>query len=138
MFALDIISSRRFMVSTNSGLFVFDTPNVESSHPAISQSAMPVWEFRFNKNDTMLVPLAKVIRDAPRAHSNGRVIVWTGHKIVTLTACGEGYNLDSYKHNDMRATSLYGEGDISRTFVLGRAKREDNLNVLAVIWREFQ
>jgi hypothetical protein len=114
------------MVSTDSGLFVFDTPNVDSLQP-ITQPTMPVWEYRFNEKDTVLTPLVNVIRGAPQAHLDGCVVVWTGDKLVTLTPCSglEGYRIDSYKHNNIRAATAFGEGDISpgRMFWIGQQRK---------------
>jgi hypothetical protein len=103
---------------------VFHTPNFESSHPAI-QSIIPVWEHRFNKKNTIVTPLVKVICGTPQTHFDRRVVVWTGCKIQTLTLRDglDEYCLDSYRHKDIRAS--FGEADLSsgRLFWIGQKRK---------------
>ena len=102
------------MISTRRSLFVFDTPKVGSLQP-ITKPAMPVWEYRSKEKDTVFTPLIKVICGAPQAHLDGCVVVWTGNKLVTLTPRNgfEGYCVDSYKHNNIRAAGAFGRGNVS-------------------------
>ena len=102
------------MISTCCGLFVFDTPNAGSLQP-ITKPAMPVCEYRFSSKDTVFTPLIKIIFGAPQAHLDGCVVVWTGNKLVTLTPRNglEGYCVDFYKHNNIRAAGAFGRGDVS-------------------------
>lgn len=105
---------------------MFHTPNFESSHLAI-QSIMPMWEYRFNKKNTILTPLVKVIcGSTPQTHLDRRVVVWTGREIKTLTLRNglDEYYLDSYTHKDIRASS-FGEADLSsgRLFWIGQKRK---------------